>query len=152
MWFMNKIANPFVRLILRSPLHGLMDTALLLITYRGRKSGKQYTLPTQYVQAGNVLYIVPGNAKEKTWWRNLRGGIPVQVVLHGKTLAGIGCLLDPAADAGTLLTGLQLYLQHFPSLARMYRVGVDASGTFDEADLRRAVASIVMVRVDLNHQ
>ncbi len=152
MWFINKIINPFVCLILRSPLHGLMDTALLLITYRGRKSGKQYTLPTQYVQDGNVIYIVPGNAKEKTWWRNLRGGIPVQVVLHRKTLAGTGCLLDPVTDAGIILTGLQLYLQRFRSLAKIYGVGIDASGTFDEADLRRAATSVVMVRVDLNNQ
>jgi hypothetical protein len=47
MWFMNKIANPFVRLILRSPLHGLFSAALLLITYLGRKSAKEYTLPCQ---------------------------------------------------------------------------------------------------------
>ncbi len=47
MWFMNKVANPFVRLILRSPLHGTMSAGLLLITYHGRKSGKEYTLPVQ---------------------------------------------------------------------------------------------------------
>ncbi len=74
MWFMNKIANPFVKLILRSPLHGWMSAAVLLITYRGRKSGKEYTLPVQYVQDGNNVYIVPGFAEKKTWWRNLKGG------------------------------------------------------------------------------
>jgi hypothetical protein len=67
MWFMNKFANPFVRLILRSPLHGLMSAALLLISYRGRKSGRKYSLPVQYVQDGNQIYIVPDAPEQKTW-------------------------------------------------------------------------------------
>src|SRR5262245_26793300 len=74
MWFMNKFANPFVKLILRSPLHGLMSAAVLLVSYRGRKSGKKYTLPVQYVQDGNNIYIVPGYPEKKTWWHNLEGG------------------------------------------------------------------------------
>jgi hypothetical protein len=77
MWFMNKFVNPLVRLILRSPLHGLMDGSLLLIIYRGRKSGKDYTLPVQYARDGSTIYIVPGMPEKKTWWRNLRGGAPV---------------------------------------------------------------------------
>ncbi len=82
MWFMNNIANPFVRLILRSPFHRLMSADLLLITYQGRKSGKSYTLPVQYGQRDRTIYIVPGSPEQKTWWRNLRGGLPVQVVLR----------------------------------------------------------------------
>jgi hypothetical protein len=67
MAFMNKIINPLVTLILRSYLHGLMSDTVLLITYRGRKTGKDYNLPVQYTQAGNHIYIVPGNPEQKTW-------------------------------------------------------------------------------------
>ncbi len=79
MWFMNKIANPLMRLILRSPLHGILGLPLLLITYRGCKSGKEYSLPVQYAQDEHTIYIVPGTPEKKTWWRNLRGGAPVKL-------------------------------------------------------------------------
>lgn len=149
MWFMNKIANPFVRLILRSPLHGLMSAALLLISYRGRKTGKEYSLPVQYAQEGDTLYIVPGAPEQKTWWRNLQDGVPVQVTLRGKTLTGNGILLKQDAEAEIILKGFVLYLQRFPALPQYHHVRVEADGNFNEADLRKAAEMVVMIRVEL---
>jgi deazaflavin-dependent oxidoreductase (nitroreductase family) len=150
MWFMNHIANPIVCLILRSPLHGLFSAALLLITYRGRKSGKEYTLPVQYVQAGNTLYIVPGMPERKTWWRNLKGGLPVQVTLRGQVLNGNGRLLDPKRDAAEIVTGLGQYLQRFPPSAKARHVRTEASGALNAEDVGKAAERIVMIRVELN--
>jgi deazaflavin-dependent oxidoreductase (nitroreductase family) len=149
MWFMNKIANPFVRLILRSPLHGLFSAALLLITYRGRKTGKQYSLPVQYVQDANHIYIIPGAPEQKTWWRNLQAGAPVQVTLRGKTLTGNGFLLEHDADAEIILKGFGLYLQRFPVLAKYHHIRIEADGNFNEVDLRQAAETVVMIRVEL---
>ena len=47
-WVFKWIMNPAIKLILRSPLHGLMSKRLLLITFTGRKSGKQFTTPLGY--------------------------------------------------------------------------------------------------------
>jgi len=150
MWFMNTIANPFVRLILRSPLHGLMSAALLLITYHGQKSGKGYSLPVQYVQDGHHIYIVPGMPEQKTWWRNFQNGTPVLVNLCGKTLIGNGILLKNDAEAETIVKGFSLYLQRFPAIARSYNIRTETDGTFNAADLRQAAAAVVMIRVELN--
>lgn len=149
MWFMNKIANPFVTLILRSPLHAWMSAALLLITYRGRKSGKEYTLPVQYVQDGNHIYIVPGYAEKKVWWRNLKGGADVQVTLKGQTRSGRGILLERETDMAAILKGFGLYLKQFPSLAKTHNVRIEADGRFNADDLREAVKDILMIRVAL---
>jgi len=149
MWFMNKIANPFVHLILRSPLHGLFSAALLLITYRGRKSGKEYTLPVQYAQSGNTIYIVPGFPEKKTWWRNLKGGKPVQITLRGKTLSANGLLLDQESDAEAIFKGFEVYLWRFPSLTKYHNIRIEADNTFNAEDLSRAAASVVMIRVEL---
>ena len=152
MWFMNKIANPFVRLILRSPLHGMMSDTLLLITYRGRKSGRKYSLPVQYVQDGNQIYIVPGAPEQKIWWRNLKDGAAVQIVLRGKTLNGNGILLKQDANAETIVKGSCLYLKRFPALAKYYNVRFEADGTFKLGDVRQAAASVVMIRVELDNK
>jgi deazaflavin-dependent oxidoreductase (nitroreductase family) len=149
MWFMNKIANPFVRLILRSPLHGLFSATLLLITYRGRKSGKEYTLPVQYVRSGKTIYIVPGMPEQKTWWRNLKGGLPVKISLRGQILNGEGRLLDSQNDSTEAATGFGLYLQCFPSLVKYHNVLIEADGAFNTDDLCKASSKTVIVRVDL---
>ncbi len=149
MWFMNKILNPFVRLILRSPLHGMLSGALLLITYQGRKSGRLYTLPVQYVQSGDVIYIAPGAPSRKTWWRNLRGGAPVQIRLRGQPLRGKATALSGQADAGLVAQALNLYLQRFPAAARLRSVRLASDGGFDQQDVQRAALSTLVVRVDL---
>lgn len=149
MWFMNKIANPFVTLILRSPLHAWMSAALLLITYRGRKSGQEYTLPVQYVQDGNAVYIVPGFAEKKVWWRNLKGGTDVQVMLKGQTRSGRGILLERETDMAAILKGFGLYLRQFPSLAKMHNVRIEEDGRFNADDLRKATEGVVMIEVIL---
>ena len=104
MWFMNNFANPFVRLILRSPFHGLLRADLLLIKYQGRKSGKYFTLPVQYARCDRTIYILPGSPGQKTWWRNFRTGLPVQVVLHGKAYY-IGPIYPALFAAGAVCLG-----------------------------------------------
>lgn len=149
MWFMNKVANPIVKLLLRSPLHGWLSASVLLITYRGRKSGQEYTLPVQYVQDDDTIYIVPGYAEKKTWWRNLAGGLDVRVTLKGQTRRGTGILLHPAAGAGEIFRAFDLYLQRFPPAAQIHHVRLAADGRPDPADLREAAKSIKMIRVQL---
>ena len=45
MWF-----NPMITWLLRSPLHGLVSKSIMLITYKGRKSSKEYTTPVNYLR------------------------------------------------------------------------------------------------------
>ncbi|MBA3948035.1 MAG: hypothetical protein H0X37_26240, partial [Herpetosiphonaceae bacterium] len=44
-----KIVNPMMTFILYTPLHRLLSNALMLLTFRGRKSGKRYTIPVGYM-------------------------------------------------------------------------------------------------------
>lgn len=83
---LNRIANPFVTLILRSPLHGLLSRSLLLMTVTGRRSGRLLTFPVQYVGRGDDLLVV--SKASRRWWRNLEGGAPVTVLLRGTTREG----------------------------------------------------------------
>jgi len=148
-WFMNKIANPFVHLILSSPLNGWMSSSLLLITYQGRKSGKKFTIPVQYVQSDNYLYILPGAADQKIWWRNLRGGAPVEVTLRGNHLQSFAEVLTCDEDSGIIEEALKLFLGRFPAATRLHSIQLHANGTMDEEDLRRASTSVILVRVSL---
>jgi deazaflavin-dependent oxidoreductase (nitroreductase family) len=146
-WFMNHLVNPLVRFSLRSPFHRLISGSIMLITYRGRKSGHTYTLPVQYVRTGNTLNIVPGAAETKTWWRNLRGGAPVRVRLRGQDLSAQAEVLTGEANGDEIRDVLDSYLRRFPAAAQMHQVRRTAAGSFESADLQAAARQTIVVRV-----
>ena len=147
MWWMNHVMNPIMKMILRSPFRSLLGSSLLLITYRGRKSGKTYTLPVQYAQAGEKIYILPGSPERKTWWRNLRGGAPVSIEMGGQKLDATAGLLTPEHDCDEIEAALGAYFRRFPPSARLHQVEKAPDGTFRAEDIRRVAAAVVMVRV-----
>ncbi len=96
-----KAQNPFMKWLLRSSRHTSVSDKYLLITLTGRKSGKVYTIPVQYAQDGEHLYIV--TSESYTWWKNLRGGAPVQVHLRGRDYNGYAIT---SSDPQTISTAL----------------------------------------------
>jgi hypothetical protein len=149
MWFMQRIVNPLVAMILRSPLHGMMSHNVLLVTYCGRKSGREYTLPVQYARSGNSVTIVPGQAERKTWWRSLRGGAAVRLLLAGEVRAGQAAVLEGPAEATRIAQALAPYLKRFPPSARMRGLRAAADGCFASEDLLRVAADTVVVQIEL---
>lgn len=87
-----RVQNPFMKWLLRSPLHGAVSGMYLLITFTGRKSGTVYTTPVQYHRDGQRVVIVTSRAYK--WWKNLEGGATVTLRLRGQ---------DQAARAETTL-------------------------------------------------
>jgi hypothetical protein len=136
--------NPAFRLILGSPLHGLMSGALLVLSFRGRKSGKVYSVPVAYVQNGDQLMI----ATDSKWWKNLTGGASVQLRLRGQKREG-------HADVITSVEGLQTafshMLKHSPMLGQIVGLGQAADGTALPADVIAAHArGFVVVQIQLS--
>jgi deazaflavin-dependent oxidoreductase (nitroreductase family) len=145
MWFMNHIWNPIVRFILRSPLHGVMSKSVMLITYHGQKSGKEYTLPVSYLEDGKTVFVIPGMPERKTWWHNIHKDTPVQLRLRGKDIKARATLLSSENDLDIMVHALVLFFQKMPAGASLYKVQKDANGGFLMDDLQRAAKSMVMI-------
>jgi hypothetical protein len=142
---LNQFANPFMKLILRSPLHGLVSSNTLLITVTGRKSGKSITTPTNYLRDGDTLTII--SFKERTWWRNVRGGAAVAVCLQGRDMPGKGLVIE---DTRQVADGLATFLTPLPHYARYFRISLSADGKPSAEDVTRAAQTRVIVQVKLN--
>lgn len=80
------LINPLMKALLRSPVHWLVSDAVLLITYRGRRSGRTYTTPVGYEELDGTLYVT--SQTDRVWWKNLRGGAEVEVRLRGDRRVG----------------------------------------------------------------
>jgi hypothetical protein len=90
MW--RKLINPFMIWLLRSPLHFFVSKHIMLISVRGRKSGKVYTTPVDYGTDSRVVYAI--TSQKYAWWKNLRGGGDAKLVIKGRPLAGQAQVAD----------------------------------------------------------
>lgn len=100
---LQRFGNIFVIGLLRSPLHRLGSGSLLLITYRGRRSGRRFTIPVMYAEREGTLTIFVGHPERKRWWRNLRVGAEVEVRLRGRRLRGQAEVVEDSAAVETYL-------------------------------------------------
>ena len=57
----------------------------MLLTFTGRKSGKEFTTPMRYVQEGETLRL---QVVKSPWWKNLYEQATVRVLLRGKIRTG----------------------------------------------------------------
>jgi len=85
----NRTVNPLVRAVLASPAHRLLSGRLALIAVSGRRSGRVFTLPVGYHREGERVTITIDWPERKLWWRNLRGGAPVSLLLGGVRRTGV---------------------------------------------------------------
>jgi hypothetical protein len=126
MRFCNRLVNPVVRFVLRSPLHRLLSGSLVILTYQGRKTGRWCSLPCLYARDGQDLYIIPGQPHRKVWWRNLRQPTPVRLRLQGRDLEGTA---TASSDPEAVAAGLRRYLARYPKAAKPLGVRLDTNGT-----------------------
>ena len=129
---LNRIANPVVTWLLRSSLHGILSGSTLLITVTGRKSGRSYTIPVNYVRDSGALAIF--SRRDRTWWRNLEGGATVTGRVRGQDLKSLAIpmVLTDEALAETLI--------------RHRRI---SPGKTSHEQACRIARNVVMIRVEL---
>ncbi|OBI51139.1 hypothetical protein [Mycobacterium sp. E787] len=84
-----RLVNPILGFLLRTPLAGPARRQLMVLSFTGRKTGRQYTIPLSAHVIDHDLYALTG----APWKQNFRNGAPAQVVYDGKTTAMRGELI-----------------------------------------------------------
>ena len=126
-------------------LHGITSKNTKLITFRGRKSGLEYTTPVNYTKHGDTIRLT--SLAERSWWRNLIKNPNVIITLRGKKLKGTAEVFK-ARDKVT--QKFENYLKPVPHMARLFKVKNDPDGMFNEQELFNAAENRVMIKIHLN--
>jgi hypothetical protein len=142
-----QIGNKLTTLILRSPLHRIVSKSSLLVALVGGKSGNTITLPVNYFACGDSLYIT--SFRNRTWWRNLRGGAPVKIHLAGRDMYVRGNLVE---DIAPVLENLKHFLQQRPELARYFGVRLESNDQPNTEDISKFAEKRVIVKICLNQK
>jgi hypothetical protein len=88
-----RVVNPIIKLLLRTPLAGAARHQLMVVDFKGRKSGRPYSVVLTAHLIDGILYALTG----ATWKANFRDGAPAQVLHDGKTTAMHGELITDKA-------------------------------------------------------
>jgi hypothetical protein len=101
-----KVMNPAVKLLLRTPLAGALGRQMMVLNFKGRKSGRQFSVPVSAHKLDDVLYAL-ANAG---WTANFADGATADVLHAGNTTPMRGELIrDPATVADLAHRAAQSY-------------------------------------------
>ena len=135
--------NDFMTWVLRSPLHGMLSNGMMLITIKGRKTGKTYTNPVGYYVENDYLWVI--TSRERTWWKNLQGGARVGMLLKRKPVQGTA---DVELDEKSVEARMYEYLRHVPQAARPMGIRVEDKNPNAE-DIARTAKDRLFVKIKL---
>ena len=144
---MVRIANPIFGWILRSPLHGLVDEQLMLLHFRGRNTGRAYTV----VVGHRNIDGRPGVLTNSGWRVNFRGGAPVEVTFEGERRSGHAEIAeDPEEVARVYARLIERYGYEKAGRRLGIRINVDRTPTREELlyVVRRSGLSLVTIDLD----
>jgi hypothetical protein len=111
--------NDFVKFFLRTPLRVLLGDTML-VTVTGSRTGKKYSLPVGFYREGDVLWVI--SDRERTWWRNVRNGANVSLLLKGKT---VNAFAKAELNETVVENRLFDYLRHIPMAAKSFAIRME---------------------------
>jgi deazaflavin-dependent oxidoreductase (nitroreductase family) len=140
MWY-----NSIMIWLLKSPLHFATSKNMMLISYTGRKSGKEYTTPVNYFQATDELgdYFATTSKSGRVWWRNLRGGAPVTVRITGNDLPATAVVFE---DKQNIAQGMYEFLSQNPGMTKYFKVELDESGEPNLDEIAANISDTVLIK------
>ena len=134
------IGNDFVTFFLRTPLHVFLGNTML-ITVTGCRTGKRYSTPVGFYKDGENLWVLTN--RDRTWWRNVKSGADVSLLLKGKT---VRALAEVELEKGSVEERMLDYLRRIPMAAKSLGIRVE-SKTPNLEDVARVAKDRLFVKI-----
>ena len=101
-WLTNRVANPVLRRLLRTPAGRVLGRRLAVLRYTGLRSGQPHELICGYVRDGATVWVRVGMPERKVWWHNLRTPADVDLWLAGEHLRARAVVVEGTAGTRTV--------------------------------------------------
>lgn len=137
--------NDFMAWVLLSPFHHMISNGTMLITVTGRTTGKTYTTPVGFYEKDGYLWVL--TSRNRTWWRNLKGGAQVELLLKRKPVIGFA---ETELDGRAVATHMLEYIQRIPQAAKPLGIRVE-NKTPNAEDIARIAKDRLFVKIKLSN-
>ena len=118
-WITNRVANPVLRRLLRTPVGRRLGRGLMVLRYTGTVTGRPHELVVQYARDGDTVWVLVGRADRKTWWHNLRRPADLELWLAGEHVRARAVVVAGSADPDQAGAGLTVYRRSVPRAPRV---------------------------------
>lgn len=140
------VINRVMRLLLNSPLHGLMSGSVMVVYFRGRKTGRRRSTPVRYLREGDTR-VVCLTGRETGWWPNFLEPRDVELQLAGRRVAARAHARPDDRDRKSSV--LREVLKRFPADAPYHGIVVKRGQEMTLKQFEAGVARDVVVSFDL---
>ena len=106
------VINRVMRLLLNSPLHGLMSGSVMVIYFTGRRTGRRRSTPVRYLREAESR-VVCLTGRETGWWPNFLDPCDVELQLAGRRVAALAHAQPDDTEHKTSV--LRETLERFPA-------------------------------------
>lgn len=141
-----KVLNPTVTSILQSKLHTLLSKQLMIVFFKGKKTGRSLSTPVRYLQQGNKVSCL--TVQHYPWYKNFTQIANVELLITGKIYSATAqsYILSSYAKAG-----VSTFLSAHPKDALIYGIKMDKNTKQPQsASLEAALHKIVYIEFLLN--
>ncbi len=128
-----RVVNIPMRVILGLPFATPLSGRLMLLSLRGRRTGKAYRQPVSYVRQGAATLLTPGGGR---WKLNLSDGQPVHIRLRGRDVTARPELVGDIEEVDRLL---EVMMAANPSVRTFVGIPKGADGRLARAPLETAI-------------
>jgi hypothetical protein len=135
------ILNPVMKTILKSPVHKLVSDGILILTFKGIKTGKEYSMPISYFSEDGTVF----SFTHAQWWRNLANGAEVTVRLKGQDY--VAYAVAESDDLTKKIPALRKMIAAKPQEAGFYNISFDSDGQPVEAEVIKAAQEAVLIKI-----
>ena len=143
---MFRMLNPVMKTILKSPLHKVVSGQIMIITFKGAKSGKEHATPVSYSRENNRVTVFT----HVNWWKNFTECGEVKLRIQGQDYGGHTEVITDDLDQKAI--GLKKHILAVPFDAKFYGVNLDENGHPDLKQVKQAASEAVMIQIMLKAQ
>ncbi len=140
------VVNAVVGAVLRSPLHGILSGSTMLLSITGRKTGRTFTTPVNYIEdEQGSLFVL--SQRNRMWWHNLNQGAHVTMWLRGQERGGFAVTIR---NPGAIASETVRLVASSPGLARVMHIRKNADDTLNAEDVMRVATEYIVISIHLN--
>lgn len=143
-WLM-RLVNPVTRWMLSSRFHTPISEALVLLHFRGRRTGRLHTVPAGHHEIDGRSHVLTNSG----WRHNFEGGRDIEITYRGQRRPAFAVLVSDPNEVASLYHDMITEVGVQQAQRRLgIRVNVDRAPTLDE--LRDAIvrSGLAVVRLD----
>lgn len=144
MSIINNLKSPLEKIILQSPLHGLLSGDLAVISFSDQRTGKHLSFSVEYQKEKRFIRIVC--SRKETCWQKFVFGSPVEILIRGVTYRGWAEIIE---DPEETLKEWKALFRYKPEIARAIGIEKPDSGEFEFTKIPEFIKDHAILRIDV---